>query len=241
MTDVSRSEALRASWIAAILALLTTVTFAVAVLTPPFSGPWCTSGCFEYPYAGIESRFPRDYYWMYGAMLVSVVFVALLVSVHRLAPAPLKSFSLLGLALGGFGAFTLLLDYWVQVAVIQPSVLRGERDGIALLSQFNPHGVFIALEELGFLSMSVGLLCFAPVFWGLRAPGRAIAWVLVGGLLASVGAVVGTSLRFGIQREYFLEVALISIVWLTLILVGPLLTILFRRLGAAEARGNSVA
>lgn len=229
MTDVSRNEALRTSWLAAVLASLTAVTFAVAVLTPPFSGPWCTSGCFEYPYAGIASRFPRDYYWMMGAMLVSVVFVALLVSVHRLAPAPAKSFSLFGLALGAFGAFTLLLDYWVQVAVIQPSVLRGEQDGIALLSQFNPHGVFIALEELGFLSMSGGLFCFAPVFWGLRAPGRAIGWVLVGGFVSSIAALVATSVRFGIEREYFLEVSLISVVWLTLIVAGPLVAVLFRR------------
>ncbi|MDP1828989.1 MAG: hypothetical protein Q8L48_37350 [Archangium sp.] len=230
-------EAGRASWVAATLALLTTGTFAIAVLTPPLSGPWCTAGCFEYPYADIASRFPRDYWWMFSAMLVSVVFVALMVSVHRCAPAPAKSFSLMGLALGAPGALVLLVDYWVQVAVIQPSVLRSEHDGIALLSQFNPHGVFIALEEIGFLLMSAGLLCLAPVFWRTRGGGRALGWVLIGGFVASLGAVVATSMRFGLQREYFLEVALISVVWLTLIIAGTMLAVLFRRLATSYSFG----
>lgn len=228
--EMGREELQRASWLAGTLGLLTAVTLGIAVFTPPLSGPWCTGGCLLYPYEGIASRFPRDYFWMMPAMLVSVGFVALLISVHRCAPASTRSFSLLGLVLGGFGAFALLLDYWVQVAVIQPSVLRGEHDGIALLSQFNPHGVFIAIEELGFLSMSVGLACLAPVFWGLRAPGRKVAWVVLAGAVSSFGALVGMSMRFGLQREYFLEVALISVVWLTLIIVGPMLALLFRRL-----------
>lgn len=156
---VPPGEAKRGAWLAGTLAALTTATFTIAVLTPPLSGPWCKGGCFPYPYADIASRFPRDYYWMVPAMLVSVAFVAMLISVHRCTAARMKFFSLLGLVLGSTGAMMLATDYWVQLAVIQPSLLKGEQEGIALLSQFNPHGLFIALEELGFLLMSAGLAC----------------------------------------------------------------------------------
>jgi hypothetical protein len=35
---------------------------------------------------------------------------------------------------------------------LQPSLLAGETEGIAMLSQFNPHGLFIILEEPGFIN-----------------------------------------------------------------------------------------
>lgn len=216
------------------MAMLTAATLGIAFATPPLSGPWCAGGCFEYPFAGIEARYPRDYYWMFPAMVVSVVFIAVLISVHRAAAERTKFFSSLGLVLGTIGASTLLLDYWVQLAVIQPSLLKGETDGIALLSQFNAHGVFIALEELGFFLMSCGLFCLAPVFWRASAPGRAMSWVLVTSFALSLIALVSISAVYGLGREYFFEIAIISIVWLTLPVWGLLLAILFHRAGREE-------
>jgi hypothetical protein len=37
-------------------------------------------------------------------------------------------------------------DYFIQLTVVQPSVLQGKVDGLLLWSQYNPHGIFIALE-----------------------------------------------------------------------------------------------
>lgn len=68
---------------------------------------------------------------MVPAMLVSVAFVAMLISVHRCASDQMKLFSLLGLVLGGSGAMILATDYWVQLAVIQPSLLKGEQEGMS--------------------------------------------------------------------------------------------------------------
>jgi hypothetical protein len=42
--------------------------------------------------------------------------------------------------------------------------MNGGIEGIALLTQYNPHGLFIALEELGYLMMSFSFLFIAPVF-----------------------------------------------------------------------------
>ena len=42
-------------------------------------------------------------------------------------------------------AALLSADYFIQLRVIQPAILKRELDGLAPLSQYNPHGVFIAL------------------------------------------------------------------------------------------------
>ncbi len=63
----------------------------------------------------------------------------------------------------------LLIDYYIQVTVMQPSLVKGQLDGWAMLTMYNPHGVFIALEEIGYLLMSVVFLCLALVFVGSAA------------------------------------------------------------------------
>jgi hypothetical protein len=42
------------------------------------------------------------------------------------------------------------------------SLMNGQAQGIALLTQYNPYGVFIVLEELGYLLMSLSFLFLAP-------------------------------------------------------------------------------
>ncbi|MCI0714215.1 MAG: hypothetical protein L0154_28930, partial [Chloroflexi bacterium] len=137
------------------ITILTIITFGIAFLTPPLSGPSCTDSCYEYPYHDIASRFPRDYYWMYPAMVLTLLFVVLLVIIHHYAADNRKVFSQIGLSFGLIAAAALLVDYFVQVSVIPPSLENGETDGIALLTQFNSHGAFIALEEVGYLMMSL--------------------------------------------------------------------------------------
>lgn len=208
--------------------LLTIITFGIAFLTPPLSGPSCTESCYEYPYHDIASRFPRDYYWMYPAMILTLLFVVLLVVIHHSAADNRKVFSQIGLSFGLIGAAALIVDYFVQVSVIQPSLENGETDGIALLTQFNSHGVFIALEEVGYLMMSLAFLCIAPVFAGGGLE-RAIRWIYIGGFVLVVIALLIVSIMYGIEREYRFEIAVITLDWGTLIITGPLLAVLFRR------------
>lgn len=52
-------------------------------------------------------------------------------------------------------AAVLSLNYFIQLTVIQPGLQKGEEAFLSLLSLYNPHGIFIALEDLGYLMMSV--------------------------------------------------------------------------------------
>lgn len=212
-----------------LLFLVTAITFGIAIMTPPLSGPFCTEGCFEYPYTGIADRFPRDYLWMFPAMVVILLYLAMAAALHRKAPEEKKIFSLMALSVALISSAVLLSDYFIQVSSIQPGLLEGETDGVAMLSQYNPHGIFIALEELGYLSMGLSFIFMAPVFAGT---GRLETWirgVLVAGFILIVGALIWISFTFGINREYRFEVAAISIDWLTLIIAGILLSRYFKR------------
>lgn len=208
---------------------VTAITFAIAILTPPQAGPWCTGDCYEYPYTDVASRFPRDYWWMYPAMLWAVLYVLLVACVHYYAEARKRIFSLLALVLAAIAAAVLLVNYFVQVTVIQPSLLKGETDGIAMLSQYNPHGVFIAMEELGYLLIGVSFAFLAPVFSGPSRLEKTLRWMFTGGFAVTVVALVAITSSYGLSREYRFEVATISIDWLVLIVAGIPLARLFHK------------
>ena len=214
---------------AVLTTLLTLITFGIAIATPPLGGPYCTAGCFSYPYSDIASRFPRDYIWMYPAILLALVYYILMVSIYHYAPDDKKIFSHVGLSFALLSTATFVIDYFLQVSVIQPSLLLGETDGVAMLSQFNPHGVFIVLEEIGFFMMSLSMVFMAPVFAGRTRAERAVRWLFISCFALTVLSFVLYSVFYGIDREYRFEVAAISINWLTLIAAGILLSVVFRR------------
>lgn len=209
--------------------VLTLLTFGVAIFTPPLSGPGCTAGCFSYPYTDIASRWPRDYGWMFPAMVLFLVVFALFVAVHHFVPRDRRVYSHVAMGLALIGTATLIVDYFVQVTVVQPSLLAGEHDGVSLLTQFNPHGLFIALEEVGYVLLALALAALAPVFDGRSKVERALRWIGVATLLLTVAAFVWFTIRYGVQREYRFEIAIISIDFLALIPSGFLLATLFRR------------
>lgn len=210
-------------------AIITILTFTIAFLTPPLSGPFCVADCFGYPYHDIVSRFPRDYYWMYPAMLISILFVIFIINIHFLADSNKKMFSLIGAAFSVVAAAILIPNYFVQVSVVQPSLLNGETDGIALITQFNPNGLFIALEEIGFLLMNITFFVIIPVFSSNSRIERSIQWLYFIGLLLALFSYVFISVKLGVERGYIFEVAIISIVWLELIISSILLTIVFNK------------
>jgi hypothetical protein len=213
---------------AVLTALITLGTFVIAVFTPPLSGPLCTGSCFSYPFTGIESRFPRDYYWMAPAILTYLLYLILIACVDSSAPRDKKIFSRLGLIFAAISSTLLITDYFLQLTVIQPSLLSGETDGVAMLSQFNSHGIFIALEELGYLLMSIASLFLAFVFSGDRLS-RSIRWTLVLTFALTMIAFAAMCIQYGVFREYRFEIAAITINWLGLIVSSVLLAIFFQR------------
>lgn len=206
--------------VSVVTAILTIITFAIAVMTPPLSGPFCASDCFEYPYTNIADRFPRDYYWMYFAMVMMIAYLAMMVSIHQTVENSKKHFSLISISFAIMATMILFTNYFIQVSVIQPSILAGETDGISLLSQFNPKGVFIVLEEVGFLFMVPSFFVLTPTFSEKNSNQKAIRWISIIGFLFTMLAFILISMMHGINREYRFEVAIITIAWIELIVLG---------------------
>jgi hypothetical protein len=214
-------------------AAITLITFGVAICTPPLSGPFCQSGCFDYPYHEIISRFPRDYFWMFPAIILSFSYLLMMISVHK-AISPEKSvFSLAGVAFAIISTLILSVDYFVQVSFIQPSLLAGETEGIAMLSQFNPHGLFIILEELGFITMNISFIFLTPALSTSTRLEKSLRLTFIIGFLLMLLSFTAVVLIFGINREYRFEVIVISITWIELIIVSILFSRYFKRISLA--------
>lgn len=221
-------------WAAVLTSVLTAATFATAFATPPRSGPFCAmNACVTAPYTDVAAFFPRDYLWMYPALLVTALFVVLMACIHHYASADKKLFSLIGVCFAVITAAVIMVDYFMQLTIIQPSLLKGETVGLSLLSQYNPHGVFIALEALGYLMMSVAFVFAAVAFTGQDWVERTIRWLFMAGFTLAVGLLIVLSLRYGNDLDYRFEVVVIAIDWTVLIIAGGLLSVVFKRAGHA--------
>lgn len=217
-------------WSAVATTALAVISFAFALTAVPDRVP--------YPFTSriIVEQWPGDYLWMYPAMVLMVVFVALVAAIHGYAPPTRKIFSLVGLCVASVAAAVLLMDYYVQVTVMQPSLEKGQLSGWAILTMYNPHGVFIALEEIGYLLMSLVFLCLTAVFVRSDRLERSIRWLFSLSFAATVIALVVVAATRGIDRGDRFEVIVIAIVWLTLIAAGPLLAMAFRRAVSRQSR-----
>ena len=216
-------------WVAVLLTVFTAVAFGIGVATTPISGPFCRSGCFTYPYAGVASYVPHDYIWMLPAMFVPPLFLIMTLCVVHDGPRDRRIYGRIASAFAMLSAALLSLDYYLQLTFVQPSLLRGETDGLALFLQYNPHGVFIAIEDLGYLAMSIALFFIARAF---AVPGRVAAaarWLLSIGSLLALGLYIVLTVLYGNALEYRFEVLAISINWTVLIASGILFAVLFWR------------
>lgn len=208
---------------------ITVVTFGLAMTAIPISGANCPAGCVGYPYLDTVAQFPRDYLWMYPAVLLVLSYVVVMAAIHAYASPQKKIFSQIGLCFAVISAFLLFTDYFVQFSVVPISLMNGETEGIPLLTQYNPHGVFIALEEAGYLMMSLSFLWMAPVFADKKRLETAVRWIFIIAFVLTVISLAAVSIRYGLDRQDRFEVAVISINWLVLIINGILLSIVFKR------------
>jgi len=219
----------RVGFYAALLtAVITLVTFGVAMTAIPISGAFVPDGGVAYPYLDTLAQFPGDFYWMYLAIVMVIAYVALMAAIHASAAPDKRVFSQIGLSFAVITAVILLIDYSVQVSVVPVSLTSGETEGIPLLIQYNSHGLFIALEDLGYLLMSLSFLFVAPVFGGNRLE-SAVRWIFVISFCLVVISLVAVSASYGINRQDRLEVVILSIDWLVLIVNGILLGRVFRK------------
>ena len=214
---------------AILLAVIAVITFGLALTAVPISGPFCLEGCIEYPYLDTLSQFPKDYLWLFPATLLVLVYVILITVVHSIAINQKKIFSQIGLSFSIIASVILLVDYFIQFSVIPVSLLKGQTESISLLTQYNPHGVFIVLEELGYLMMSLSFLFISLIFSKKNRLETAVRWVFLAGSILTIISLILIIIGYGIERSYRFEVAVITIDWSVLIINGILLSLLFRR------------
>jgi hypothetical protein len=210
----------RGTYLSAAVSTLTLITFVFAMIAVPPSGPMCPGDCIYYPYQDSLRQYPRDYIWLYIALFQVVVFLVFQVFLHQSAKKEQKLFSLSGLLTGGIASGILFLTYYVQAAVVPISLMKEEYDGIALLTMYNDHGIFIAQEEIAYLLMALSLFLFSWIFTGKGTRVTGLKWLFRIPLMVSLVAIVIISFMYGPDRSYRFEIVTISANWLVLIVAG---------------------
>ncbi|MGA2477151.1 MAG: hypothetical protein ABSG63_00185 [Spirochaetia bacterium] len=213
---------------AAVAAVVVAAVFMViGVLTPARSGPFAKpADIVPYPYTNVAAFVPVDYIWLYPGILLAPVFILLMACIKKNDSEQRKLFGRISLSFATMYAALIVADYFIQLAVIQPSLRSGETSGLSLFTQYNPHGLFIALEAIGYLLMSTSLL-FASFQFSGTALQRAVKWIFISDFcLAVVAFILLCLVNFDIIA---FEVTALSINWLALISGGILIGILARR------------
>jgi len=219
-----------AAWLTVLAA--SAAWFAALVLpgAPARSGPNCTSGdCVTYPYTDAAAFVPNDFLWMVPAFLLGPLLVVLLICLLHGVTGARRPPARTAVALATASASVLCVDYYVQFTTVQASLVRGETGGgLSLLSQYNPHGVFIALEDVGYLSMLVAFVFAARALDGRPGPARILRQVLaVTGTIGAVAFVLLIAL-LGRDLEYWFEITGLCLVWAACLPVGALAAAVLR-------------
>jgi hypothetical protein len=221
-------------WVAPTLTVLAAIAFTFGIATPPRSGPFCVGKCIVYPFTDAVHFVPRDYLWVVPGTVLLPIFVVLAGCIHASVRVSRRILSLIGLCFASIAAGIITLDYFTQLQVVAPSLLRGETNGLGLFTQYNPHGFFIALEDLGYLTLSASFLFFGAAFGNATRLERSIRRTLIGAAFLSFACFAGLSWHFGFDLGYRFEVAVITIAWMTFVASGVLLTFFFLRAGRAD-------
>jgi hypothetical protein len=229
-SESSTSNSNLVGFYSAVLTVVATiVTFGLAMMAVPISGANCPAECVDYPYLDTVSQYPKDFLWMLPAMLLVLGYVTLMVSIHSYTERQKRVFSQVGLTFAMIAAAILLSDYYLQFSVVPVSLMNAETEGLAMLIQYNSHGVFLVLEELGYLMMSLSFLFVAIALSNTSRLESVIRWIFTIGFVLVILSLAVISMSYGLERLDRFEVLVISIDWLILIVNGILLSILFRR------------
>ena len=202
-----------------------TAVFAAAFLGMGIFGSSYTEA-IKYPYVLTAIR-PIDYVVWNPACFLSMVVVVLLVCVYRQGAADKKIFSQIALSFAMIYAGLTVSDFFLQWTVVLPSIAASETAELSLLSIYNPHGIPIAIECLGYLLLNSALLFLAPLFGGRNRLERSLRWLLVAGFVLVIGAFCISSLT-GNPIVVF-EVVAVTINVLMLVAAGASMSLFFKR------------
>ena len=221
--------------VAVSVVIMAVASLAVGLVTPPRSGPNCRTGCIDYPYTDAARYVPRDFWWQYPAALLALLSVVLVTSLARRRSAGVQLAGRVASVLASIAAGILVTDYAIQLMVVQPSLLKGQTEGLALWSQYNPHGVFIALENVGYLLMALSFVALgATVDRTASRPERTARIVFTTGGTLTVLAFVASTVGYRANLDDHFEVMGITGDWLVLIVAGTLIAIATGRHGPLQ-------
>jgi hypothetical protein len=223
-------------WVALLTSILGLVALGIAVSTTPRAGPFCPSECLAYPYSGAVAFVPRDFLWMYPATMMLLTFVVVTIVVLAHTGPGQRLWAMIGVAFSLLAAAVLVVDYGMQLMVVQPSLLSGETDGVALVSQYNPHGVFIALENVGYVSLALAFIFLSRVVTERGWIVGILRWLLLIAGATTLAALVVMTWWFGMDLGYRFEVVAISITWIAVIVSSALWAVWLRRPSGSEGR-----
>jgi hypothetical protein len=217
-------------WVAPATVVVGTASLVTGVTTSPRSGPFCSENCIGYPYTDAAGYVPQDYLWMYPGVLLTLLFVVLTMCLVAWVVLPHRLFAAIAACFGAIGAAAIVVDYGIQLTFVQPALLAGETQDLVAWTQYNPHGVFIALENVGYALIAVAFLFLGVAMAsGTSRLERAVRWIFaIGGVLVLAGLLVSAVIFRG-ELDYRFEVLSLSVVWLVLISSGALLSVVFRR------------
>mgnify|MGYP000874985383 CR=1 FL=1 len=196
------------------------IAWPLAVIDLPQSGPMCQKAhCVVFPFTDAAYS-PVDYLWMYPAAVGLLGFAALLTIIEPLAPPQRWVAARLASRSAGAGAVIIGTAFALQLFVVQPSILNNQQDGLTFWTQFNPHGGFIALENLGYLLMSFALLGVSRLVPGRSGLRRLVR--ITGATLGGLGVLLLPlqAAWFTANLEYRYEVTAISLTWTAIVVLS---------------------
>src|SRR5664279_970045 len=160
---------------------------------------------------------PRDYLWMYPEVLLTLLFMVLAACLTQWVPPEWKLHAAIAACFTVFAAAVITIDYGVQLTVLQPALLAGQTEGLSALTQYNPHGVFIALENVGYAVLGVAFLFLgAALTAGTSRLERAVRWVFIVGGVLILAALVLYATIYRADLDVWFELMSMFITWLVL-------------------------
>jgi hypothetical protein len=190
------------------------------------------------PYTDVAAFIPRDYLWIYPAVVLTLLVMVLVECIHYQMVPSRRLLSRIGVAFTIMGVAILVVDYASQLTFIQPALVLGETEGLSPWTQYNPHRIFIALENVGYVLLNLAFLFIGVAMVRMpRRLWRAAGWIFAAGGSLTLVLLVLCGAIYRIRLDYRFEVTAIAITWLVLIAAPVLLSIaLLRREPVTEQR-----
>ena len=210
------------------LACMTVITFGLAIIAVPISGANVVGEGIPYPYMDTLGQFPRDFIWQLAAILQLMLFIWLfsifpqaVENSHRHHADTAKTFALAA-------GIILITNYYLQFSVVPISLRAKELDGLPLLIQYNSHGIFIVLEEIGYILISISFVFLGQCFSGAQRRFVVLKWILRLPFLAGAILFVIVSFKTGLDRKDSFEIWIISFDWLALLIASIIIAGIFK-------------